>query len=206
MSFRFARLMDRLGVSRRKLRGGRFHRWMGDHMFSKELWLLHRESVAWGWLIGCLTATTPFLGFQMLMALPFVFIFRANILVTFGLIWATNPLTAPVLYAAALILGNKLLGHETADLAFWRDAENLNLSPELITQFGFDIFGALLLGTSLIGLALGIPGFILIRMFWPDPKPRAPRGGRNPSPPGRPGSSGGDEPADGKVMATGSNP
>lgn len=170
MSFRFARLMDRFGISRRKLRGGRVHRWVGDHMFSKELWLLHRDSVAWGWLIGCLAATTPFLGFQMLMALPFIFIFRANILVTFGLIWTTNPFTAPILYGAAFLLGNKLLGNSTAELAFWRDAENLNLGPEVFAQFGLDVFSALLLGTTLIGVALAVPGFLLIRMFWPQPK------------------------------------
>lgn len=148
-------------------------------MFSKELWLLHRESVAWGWLIGCLAATTPFLGFQMLMALPFVFIFRANILVTFGLIWTTNPLTAPIIYGLALLLGNKLLGHSTADLAFWRDAEALNLSPELFAQFGMDLFGALLLGTTILGLGLGVPGFFLVRMFWPEARKRPPGNGGN---------------------------
>jgi uncharacterized protein (DUF2062 family) len=172
MSLRFNRMMDRFGISRRKMKGGRLHRWLGDHLFSKELWLLHRDSVAWGWLIGVLASTSPFLGFQMVLALPFVFIFRANVLVTFGLIWLTNPVTAPIFYGCALLVGMKVLGHSAEDLAYWRHAENLNLSPELITQFWGDIFGPILLGTTLLGLLLAVPGFFLIKMFWPAPKPR----------------------------------
>ena len=79
MTFRFLRWMHRRGVSRSKLKGSLVHRWLGNSIFSKDLWAFRREPLARGWLIGSLVGSTPLLGLQLLMGLPAGLYFRANL-------------------------------------------------------------------------------------------------------------------------------
>ena len=159
MMFRFMRWMNRLGVSRRKLKGSLAHRWMGNGIFSKELWAFRREPLARGWLIGSLIGATPLLGLQLAMGLPLGIYFRANLFVVTALVLSTNPVTAVVFYPFAFMVGCWCLGRPARDF-HWDNAA--------VWKAG----GPLFLGCLVVGLLVGLTGFLLIRWLWKDRPPR----------------------------------
>jgi hypothetical protein len=110
MSLKIARWFHRKGLSRSKLKGGRVHRWLGDHLLSKHLWVFHRGPMARGWLIGCIICTSPFFGLHLITAVLLAMVFRANIPLTFFIQWSTNVFTVPVYYSLAYAFGCRLLG------------------------------------------------------------------------------------------------
>lgn len=168
MSLKILRWLHRRGFSRRKLRGGVFHRWVGDHIFCKSLWRFEKDSVARAWFWGMLVTCSPLMGVQILTSLVLAVIFRANIPISFLLQWMSNPVTILVYYPFALYVGCILLGRSTSayvtdfemvlgERGWWAAAENmLN-----------DGWQPLLLGCTLIGLLLGVVGYALIHSFWP---------------------------------------
>jgi len=121
-------------------------------LFGRELWALRRETVARGWLVGCLVATTPLLGIQMLMGVPLALLTRANLLVVLALILTTNPLTA-VFYPFAFLVGCRVMGHPASDY-------NLGHTP--VWHAG----GSLFVGCALLGVLAGLIGWLLIRWLW----------------------------------------
>lgn len=153
MTFRLLRWFHRRGVSRRKLRGTWLHRLVGERLFGKELWTFRRETVARGWLVGCLIATTPFLGVQMVLGVPLALLSRANVLVVIALIFTTNPLTAGVFYPFAFLVGCRAMGHLASDY----HPGNLPL---------WHAGGPLFVGCALIGALAGLSGWLLIRWLW----------------------------------------
>lgn len=168
MTFRFLRWLHRRGVSRSKLKGSLVHRWLGNGIFSKELWAFRREPVARGWLIGSLVGATPLLGLQLLMGLPSGIYFRGNLLVITALVLATNPLTVVVYFPFAFMVGCWCLGRPAGDF-HWDNAA--------VWEAGVPLF----LGCVVIGLVVGLTGFLLIRRFWKErstPPPRDVKPGR----------------------------
>lgn len=172
----FIHWLNRYGLSRRKLRRNRVFAYFGDHLFSKDLWSFRPESLARGWLIGVLSASTPFLGAQIVMALPFNILFRANIPVTLGLILLTNPATAVPYYGFAYWLGCKILGNpikgEGEALALTeKDTTSLVASMHekgvipFLTEILSGVFLNLMVGCLSIGLVVGLLGYFGIRWF-----------------------------------------
>jgi len=153
MTFRFLRWLHRRGVSRSKLKGSLAHRWLGNGIFAKDLWTFRREAVARGWLIGALVGATPLLGLQLMMGLPAGIYFRGNLLVIIALVLSTNPVTAVFFYPFAFMVGCRCLGRPPGDF-HWDNAA--------VWKAG----GPLFLGCAVIGLLVGLTGFLLIRRLW----------------------------------------
>ncbi|MBM3833512.1 MAG: DUF2062 domain-containing protein [Verrucomicrobia bacterium] len=159
MTFRLLRWLHRHGISRKRLKGSLVHRWMGNSIFSRELWAFRRESLARGWLIGSLVAATPLMGLQMLLGLPAGIYFRANLFVVTALVLTTNPLTAVVFYPFCFMIGCWCLGRQPEDF-HWDNAA--------VWKAG----GPLFLGCTVVGLLVGLTGFLLIRRLWRNRPPR----------------------------------
>jgi uncharacterized protein (DUF2062 family) len=153
MKFRTFRWFHRRGLSRRKLRGKWLHRLLGERVVGKGLWAFRRDSVARGWLLGCLVATTPLLGVHLLMGVPLALLTRSNLLVVIALLMTTNPLTAGIFYPFAFLVGCWTLGNPVSDY---------QLSHSTVWHAG----GPLLLGCALIGALTGLTGWLLIRWLW----------------------------------------
>ena len=162
------RWLHRRGVSRSKLKGSLVHRWLGNGIFSKDLWAFRREPVARGWLIGSLIGATPLLGLQLVMGLPTGIYFRGNLLVITALVFSTNPVTAVVFYPFAFMVGCLCLGRTPGDF-HWDNAT--------VWKAG----GPLFLGCAVIGLLVGLTGFLLIRWLWKE-RPPSRVGGVKPGP------------------------
>jgi uncharacterized protein len=153
MTFRFLRWLHRRGVSRRKLRHGWLHRVLGERLFSKDLWAFRRDGVARGWFIGSLVGATPLLGVQLLLALPLALLWRANLLVVIALVFTTNPFTAGLFYPFAFLVGCRVLGRAAGDF-HWDNRP--------VWHAG----GPLFLGCAVIGLVVGVTGYVLLRLLW----------------------------------------
>lgn len=134
------------------------HRWLGNGILTKELWAFRREAVARGWLIGSLIGATPLLGLQLLVGLPTGIYFRGNLFVVTALILSTNPVTAVFFYPFAFMIGCMCLGRSPGDF-HWNNAA--------VWKAG----GPLFLGCAVIGLLVGLTGFLLIRRLWKERPP-----------------------------------
>jgi uncharacterized protein (DUF2062 family) len=175
MSFKVFRWFHRRGFSRHKLKGGRLHSWLGDHLFSKDLWQLKREPVARAWLFGCLIASSPLMGVHIVLSTFVAVAVRANLPMTFCLQWITNPFTAPVYYPAAFILGCRILGFKPESMGGWKHIlhkivefrfHELALDASMVLKIILTLF----LGCFVVGLVAGLVGYAVILLAWPRDK------------------------------------
>lgn len=163
--FRIFRLLHRFGISRSKLRRSKLHYWLGDHFLSKKLWTFQRDPVAKAFLIGSITAFSPFLGIQVLISVLLCIYFRANVPIAFALQWITNPVTMGIYYPLACIFGAKLLGKE--EPAHFTIEGLLSNWSQMLQDVGLALF----VGCSFIGLSVGLTSYVLVLLLWKK-KPR----------------------------------
>ena len=174
MNFRWTlRRLNRWGISRRKLRGGRLHGMLGDRFLERDLWVPSRESLARAWLVGMIVTSVPFLPLQSVIACAIGFLLGANLPVCFLLQYLSNPATAVVQVPACVLVGRLLMGGNVGALLtqIHRDPMSVMSSDNLV---------ALYLGAIVIGPILGVAGYFLTHLIWrekPDtrrrPKPQA---------------------------------
>ncbi|MEM9400294.1 MAG: DUF2062 domain-containing protein [Verrucomicrobiota bacterium] len=157
MNRRALRWIIKVGLSRRKLRGTTFHRWLGDYIMARELWTFQKSSVARGWFIGMLITTSPFFGLHTTGAVIASSLFKANIPVAFTLQFITNPFVAPFYYAFAFWLGNIILLNPVDQAMNWK---------ELLAQGWLPM----ILGCTIMGLITAIPGYWGIMLLWKERK------------------------------------
>ncbi len=136
------------------LREHKHLRVFGERLADPNLWHLNRRSIAGGAFIGLFCALLP-MPFQMLPAAMLAILFRANMPISIALVWLTNPVTMVPVAWAAYHTGAYLLGSDTT----WTVNDN-----------GWDWMWAnyppLLLGSLLIGLALGLSGWFGVHYVW----------------------------------------
>ncbi len=174
--------LNKHGLSRRKLRGNKVFGYFGDHLFTKDLWTFKPDSMSKGWLIGSLSACTPLMGAQIIIALPFALLFRANIPIIVGLILLTNPATAVPFYGFAFWFGCMIMGSPLKGEGEALKLTDMGLSTLVSTMnekgvFHFlgdilsGVFLTLMVGCMSIGITVGLLGFFVIRFFVKQPPP-----------------------------------
>ncbi|GIR82664.1 MAG: ATP-binding protein [Cellvibrionales bacterium] len=131
-----------------------FGRWVEN----ANLWQLSRHTTAKAFAIGLYCAMLPVPG-QMIISVAMAIIFTANVPPSFSLIFITNPLTMPAIYYAAYKLGAWLLGAKPMDVEF-------EASWTWFTQSLDEIWLPLLVGSQVMGVILGIFGYLLIDSLW----------------------------------------
>lgn len=145
---------------------------LGGHIHDPNLWHLNRNSVSRAFFAG-LFAGFVFLMFpgQMLVAALLAILIRANLPISVGLVWITNPLTSPPIIYAALKIGtlffpvvidfdmNALLTFDWSDGGFLNEVTNL-------LRILKEAWKPLLLGCFIIGVGLGITGYFTVQLFW----------------------------------------
>lgn len=91
------------------LKQQRFLRWFAPWFADPRLWHFNRRSLERAVVVGVIAAFVP-LPTQMFLAVFFAFLVRANVPMSVGLTWLTNPLTTLPVFWAAYWVGAKLLG------------------------------------------------------------------------------------------------
>lgn len=144
------------------LREHRHLRFLGTRITDPNLWHLNRHCVANGMLIGVICALLP-IPLQMVPALLFAVLFRANIPLVLFLVWLTNPLTAVPVWYACYVLGARMLGmqpewqiNDTSFEAVWNS----------IWVNAGQIYLPMAFGAVVAGVVLGIAGWVGVHYAW----------------------------------------
>lgn len=128
-------------------------------LFAKpNLWHINRRSVARAFFVGLFCALLP-LPFQMGIAALLAFYANANVPISVGLVWLTNPLTMPPIFYATYRFGTWLLNTPSRDFS-------IELSVDWVLTELEAIWEPLLAGSLVAGLTCGILGFIAIQIIW----------------------------------------
>ena len=127
---------------------------MNKHELKKRLTAIlaldsHPAHISAGFAVGVFISLTPFFGIHTPLALAAAFLFRLNKLTTITGAWVNTPLTVVPMLAASYKLGEYLLGAEPR--------------PFTLTELSWTALKpyaeAVLLGSSLIGLAAAVTGY-----------------------------------------------
>lgn len=132
---------------------------IGKWLHTPGLWHFHRASVSKAFFIGLFWMAIP-IPSQMIVAAICAILFRANLPLSVVLVWISNPFTmAPIFYFNYLV-GSLILGADAqASLGF-------EMSWDWILNTLGELWLPLYLGSVVVGIVLGILGYIGIRIFW----------------------------------------
>ncbi len=156
------RWMHRRRVSRRHLRGGLLHSWLGDRLLDKALWRPTRESIARGWLVAFPITVVPFLPGQLLFACLAALFVRGNVLLCIALQFLSNPATAPVQLPACYFVGEIVRGRSVSTV--W---QHVSSTPRDLLSG--DAAVSLYLGAVVLGALGGAAGYAIIQGLWKKP-------------------------------------
>jgi len=145
---------------------------LDSRIHDPNLWHLNRHSVSRGFFAG-LFAGFAFLLFpgQMLVAAVLAIWLRGNLPIAIGLVWITNPFTTPPIIYLALKIGTIFIPLEqqidlSALLNFeWTSATLAEEAARFLNLLKGS-WRSLLLGTFILGAALGVSGYFTVQLFW----------------------------------------
>ncbi|WP_404296861.1 DUF2062 domain-containing protein [Halomonas sp.] len=152
------RLLQRYMPHPETLRRQRSLRFMGHLIGNPTLWVLSRRSVANAFSVGLFSAMLP-IPFQMAIAALGAWLARANLPLSVGLVWITNPLTMPLIFYGNYRLGAWLMNTPA------REVPN-RLSTRWIAEQMVDILPALAVGSMVNAIVLALLGNVVIRLIW----------------------------------------
>ena len=130
----------------------------GKLLHDPNLLHLNRRSVSRAFSIGLFMAFMP-MPFQMIPATAGAIAFRANLPITIGLVWISNPITiAPMSYFCYQV-GAWLLNTPASNI-------NFELSYGWITTRLSEIWEPFLLGCFLVATISALVGSFIVRLLW----------------------------------------
>lgn len=115
------------------------------------------REIAFGFALGIFIGMSPFLGLQMAMALLLAALFKWNKISAMLGCWISNPVTMPIIYPVAYLVGAKLVGIEKAypipaQMDWALLLRMLEKSPEIISL--------MTLGGIVLGIPLAVTGYV----------------------------------------------
>jgi|GEM_PF-3455553 len=172
---RQSRRIYRLLRHPRYRRGSRLHDWVARHVFDRDLWLAEERRVAAGVSSGLFICMMP-IPLQMFVAVAVAIRFRWNIPSAALACWVTSPVTWPVTFLPAFLLGIRLIGADPIILEDLRDV-NLDAFFSHAADNSGQLLAAALTGCLAVGATLAVLGYVATRAFYllrktPPPPPR----------------------------------
>lgn len=133
-------------------------RFLGQRIYSPNLWHFNRQSVARAFAVGLWAMYTPPLPIQQVIAAVGAIYFGANLPIAVALVWITNPLTWLPMYYFAYEVGALALGSEP--FSFEQFSARFDINQALS-------FGAPLLLGCLILMHVGaLAGYFAVQALW----------------------------------------
>lgn len=131
---------------------------LGSKLHEPNLWHLNRRSVSRAFMIGVFFAFMP-MPFQMAAAALVAIWMNANIPISVGLVWISNPITIPPIFFFTYKVGTAIMGVPARNF-------EIELSLEwAMSELGV-IWQPLLLGSLLCGILFSAMAFVGMRIFW----------------------------------------
>lgn len=117
------------------------------------------HAVALGFAVGAFSATTPFLGTHMMMAVLIAWIVGGSIVAAILGTFVGNPLTYPLMWYSTYEIGNLMLGGRPTQHHI--DLSNGIFQSSLATLW--PILKPMSLGCIPVGLAIAVVSYLLVR-------------------------------------------
>ncbi|WP_043310052.1 DUF2062 domain-containing protein [Pseudomonas sp. ML96] len=133
-------------------------RFLGTLLHDPNLWHLNRHSVARAMAAGLFAAFIPAPA-QMLIAACLAIPIRANLPISVGLVWLTNPFTMPPIFYCTYKMGSWLLGIPPMELPD-------ELTWEWISGELSIVWKPFLLGSVVTGALLGALAYATTMLYW----------------------------------------
>ena len=140
-------------IKSREIKEHRILGYFGEAFDRRQLWHVTRHSVAKAVAVGIFAAYLP-VPMEMLVAAVLAFIVRANLPISVLLIWISNPFTWAILWGPPYLLGAALLGESDGPV------------PLMTRVWIEQHYSALLLGCTLVGLAMGTAAYFTVQLLW----------------------------------------
>jgi len=152
------KLIKKIFPSPEQVQSNQSLRFLSPLFAKSNLWHLNRRCVARAFLVGMIAAFLP-LPFQMFIAAFIAFYANANLPISVGLVWISNPITIPPLFYGTYLLGAWMLDTPSTEL-------EIELSLEwAMTELG-NIWEPLFVGSLTTGITLGVISYFLIHLVW----------------------------------------
>ena len=152
------RLFKRYMPDPQMIRDHKSLRFLGTLLHDPNLWHLNRHSVARAMAAGLFAAFIP-APMQMLIAASLAIPIRANLPISVGLVWLTNPLTMPPIFYCTYKMGSWLLGVPPMELPD-------ELTWEWISGELAILWQPFLLGSVIVGVISAALGYGLTMLYW----------------------------------------
>ena len=130
----------------------------GSLLHDGNLWHLNRRSARGAFAVGLFFAWIP-MPFQMVASAAVAIPLRVNLPLSVALVWITNPLTMPVLFYIAYLVGSVVLRTPLEPFAFEASWAWLQHSISSIGK-------PFLTGCLLMGICSAIAGYFIIDWLW----------------------------------------
>ena len=152
------KLLERFIPDPAKIREIKGLGFLGDRLYSPNLWHLNRQSVARAFAVGLWAMYTPPLPWQQIIAALGAVYFNANLPIAVALVWITNPITWLPMYYLAYRIGSLFLGAEP--FGFDRFSELFAVDKAL--EFGWP----LLVGCFILMNVGAVLGYFGVHLAW----------------------------------------
>lgn len=152
------RLIKRYMPDPEALKEHRSLRFLGRLLHDPNLWHLNRRSVARAMAMGLFAAFVP-MPMQMLLAAGLAVLCRANLPISVGLVWLTNPITMPPIFYCTYQFGSWLLQTPARSMPD-------SLTWSWITSELSALWQPFLLGSLVTGVVAAALGYGLTMLLW----------------------------------------
>ncbi|MET1080128.1 MAG: DUF2062 domain-containing protein [Pseudomonas sp.] len=152
------RLFKRYMPNPDSIRHNKSLRFLGQLIHDPNLWHLNRHSVARAMAMGLFAAFIP-LPLQMLLAASLAILVRANLPISVGLVWLTNPITMPPVFYCTYQLGAWLLQVPARSLPS-------DLTVDWVTQELSTLWQPFLLGSVVCAVLFALLGYFVTMLYW----------------------------------------
>lgn len=140
------------------IKSNRYLKLFGPLLHSPNLFHLNRRSVTGAFTVGLFAAYVP-IPFQMVLAAALAILFSVNVPLSIALVWVTNPITMPLMFYAAYLMGAYILSTPEREFTF-------ELSWDWLATEMTAIWEPFILGCLVNGIILAIIGNLFIRWLW----------------------------------------
>ncbi|PCJ17428.1 MAG: hypothetical protein COB02_13465 [Candidatus Cloacimonadota bacterium] len=121
------------------------------------------HSISLGFAIGIAVGALPVMGVQTIVALPFVFLIRCNILAMVIGVWWTNPITFIPIYYSEYLIGTALGGYKRVSFDSFSTQLSKIENLEGLKTLGESILLPMFYGSLVYMVTLGPLSYFLIK-------------------------------------------
>lgn len=130
----------------------------GELLHAPNLWHLNRRSVAGAFAVGLFFAWWP-VPFQMILAAAAAILLHTNLPLSVAIVWITNPVTMPIMFYFAYVVGTWIIGVPATNFEF-------ELTMEWLANGLSAIWQPFLTGCLVLGTISSAIGYASIQILW----------------------------------------